>query len=394
MSDINFNGDEKKPSLLHLSYDLRDRNNKPVTPAVRNLIAETEKITDIQIIDLLRVPHFKDELLQLNSKHHLMVNSFGLPLGIFLISSLRRTFNRIISAENSGIIDLSSVSVIHAHKATFEGYIAYLLSKKFNTRLIITLRQTDAWIFRRRPDLIRHFKPVFERSDKIIYLIPHITKLMRKYLGEDFYSQHIKNKLEFIPNIVERKITVQKKQELNDYFMTALRMNFKSVWRKNLNRLFKSIKLLNDDKYKLIVIGDGKSLPRVKNWAKKYKIENNINFKGNVPNNEMDHYYGSSIAFLMPSTSESFGLVYAESLLNGTPIMYSKDCMGFDGIFEGVGVGVNPFSVKSIADGIQDLMKNHSSYRKTIERLQSEGKFEIFSSAKVRKKYSDIISLL
>ncbi len=121
-------------------------------------------------------------------------------------------------------------------------------------------------------------KPVFERSDKIIYLIPHITKLMRKYLGEDFYNQHIKNKLEFIPNIVERESIQQKKNSQNEYYSTALRMTFKSVWRKNLKRLFKAIKLLNDSEFRLLVIGDGTYSLKVKKWTKRYGIENNIIF--------------------------------------------------------------------------------------------------------------------
>ncbi len=108
----------------------------------------------------------------------------------------------------------------------------------------------------------------------------------------------------------------------------------------------------------------------------------------------MDQYYASSIAFLMPSTSESFGLVYAEALLNGTPIMYSKDCMGFDGIFKNVGVGVDPFSVISIAEGIKDLMDHHSFYRQHITDLQQNGEFNIFSSDHVRQRYSDIVTSL
>ena len=381
-------------NLLHISYDLRQRNSIPVTTAVSNLIAETIKSADINIIDLVRVPYFGKEKINIEDKNHIKIDSFGLPYGIFITYSLKRAFNTISSLAEAGKIDLKQIDVIHAHKVTFEGYIAYLLSVKYDTKLIVTLRQTDAWVFRRRPDLIRYFKPVFERSSKIIYLTPYIIKLIKKYSGEKFFNHHIKNKLEFIPNIVERNFNPERKIIQKDYCLTALQMNKRSVWRKNLRRLFQAIKKLNNVDFKLVVLGDGNYLPKVKKWVNKLGIENNIIFKGNVSNSEMDKFYASSIAFLLPSLSESFGMVYAESLLNGTPIMYSKNRMGFDGIFENVGVGVDPSSVDSIAKGIEDLMRNNSQYKKNIYELQLQGEFKIFSSKHIRNKYVKILSSL
>lgn len=381
-------------NLLHITYDMRRRTDTPITTAVKDVIIETKKIADVKIIDLLRVNTLSAELIKLQRNNHLMVNSFGFPFGIFLISGLKRTYKKIIDAENQGIIDFRSTDVIHAHKATFEGYIGYLLALKLNSKLILTLRQTDSWVFRRRPDLIKHFKPVFERSDKIIYLVPYIIVLMKKYLGEEFFNHHMRDKLEFIPNIVQRNIEPDLFGSQNGYYSTALRMDRRSVWRKNIKRLFKAVQILNDPAFKLIVLGDGDYFPKLKRLTVSLGIENNIIFKGNIPNAEMDKFYSSSTAFLMPSLSESFGMVYAESLLNGTPIMYSKDCMGFDGIFENVGVKVDPFSVDSIADGIRDLIKNHSIYKQNIMDMQQKGEFRIFSAAHVRNRYSQIINSL
>ncbi len=380
--------------LLHLTYDMRRRDNAPVTSAVSDVIKQTENIASVKIIDLLRVPSFKEEVLTAETNNHLIVNSFGLPFGIFLIYSLKRAFKKIVDAEKKGIIDFSGTNIIHAHKVTFEGYIAYRLALRYDSKLILTLRQTDAWIFKIRPDLIRLYKPVIERSSKIIYLMPHINKLMAEYLGREFFSRHMRDKLEFIPNIVERNTEPGLFTSQNGHYSTALRMDKRSVKRKNIKRLFKAIKYLNDPAFKLIVIGDGSYLPNVKQWVEKLGIEKNVIFKGSIPNSEMDKFYSSSNAFLMPSLSESFGMVYAESLLNGTPIMYSKDTMGFDGMFENVGVGVNPSSVESIAAGIRNLIDNNSSYRKHINELQQKGEFGIFSAAHVKDRYSEIINSL
>ncbi len=166
------------------------------------------------------------------------------------------------------------------------------------------------------------------------------------------------------------------------------------VERKNLKRLLKAVKHLNDSQFKLMIIGDGDYLPLVKRWVNQLGINDKIIFKGNIPNSEMDIYYASATAFLMPSLSESFGMVYAESLLNGTPILYSKDCLGFDGIFENIGPAVNPYSVSSIENGIRDLKINHVYYREKINEMQTAGEFRIFSSEYIRNKYFDLLKSL
>ena len=218
---------------------------------------------------------------------------------------------------------------------------------------------------------------------------------MRKYLGEDFFNLHMKDKLVFLPNIVERRPETRGETlTVGNYYSTALRMDRRSVKRKNIKRLFKAIKILNDQDFKLLILGDGNYLPKVKKWAERFGIVENLIFKGKVLNSEMDKYYSNSKAFLMPSLSESFGMVYAESLENGAPIMYSKETMGFDGIFENVGVGINPLSVESIADGIRDLEINHPAYRRHIKELQKQGEFDIFTSEHVRNRYEEIINSL
>ena len=61
--------------------------------------------------------------------------------------------------------------------------------------------------------------------------------------------------------------------------------------------------------------------------------------------------------FALASKTETFGLVYAEALSQGLPILYSKG-EGFDGQFaEGyVGFAVDPWDVDDIARGIRKIV--------------------------------------
>jgi len=71
--------------------------------------------------------------------------------------------------------------------------------------------------------------------------------------------------------------------------------------------------------------------------------------------------YRSADIFLMPSFTETFGLVYAEALSQGLPIIYSKG-QGFDNQFPDghVGYSVNPTNEDEIINKIEEIIRNYS----------------------------------
>ena len=67
----------------------------------------------------------------------------------------------------------------------------------------------------------------------------------------------------------------------------------------------------------------------------------------------------------MPSFKESFGLVYAEALSQGLPVIYTKN-EGFDGNFDDayVGCSVNPHSIEDIMKKCETVILNYNEIRK------------------------------
>jgi len=196
-----------------------------------------------------------------------------------------------------------------------------------------------------------------------------------------------------MPNIVERKLNVNTNENVQGkHFVTVLKMNKRIVKRKNIKNLLIAFSQVKNYDVKLTVVGDGDYKAEIEKWVRNLNLVDKVTFTGNVENDQIDSYYRRAEAFLLPSISESFGLVYAESLLNGTPIMYSTGYLGFDGFFDGVGVGVDPMSTDSIADGIIDLINNSESYRQNIKRLSEAGEFKIFNSEFIGNRYIETIN--
>jgi len=377
--------------ILNLSYDLRDRYNRKVTPAISNLINVSKSKFNPFIIDLVRTPIPWQEEVNLKGSHHLMINVFGLPYGLLMNWSQDRALNLVRKTASKEEIDLKSFNLIHSHKLTFEGMIGYKLSKDYDIPLIVTLRQTDTMVFNKKIGTIKLFKPVIKRCTKILYLIPQILLRMEKIFGKSFFDDHIMPKAVLLPNIVDRKINVLKNDVESGSFVTVIKMEKKIVNRKNVKRLLIAFNQLSNYNITLSIVGDGSYRSKIEKWVNELNLHGKVKFVGHVNNDKIDKYYAKAEAFLLPSISESFGLVYAEALLNGTPIMYSKDHLGFDGFFDGVGVGVNPKSVESIKDGILKLFKNGSSYRKNINSLSQAGEFNIFNSYYIGIKYNEVL---
>ena len=97
------------------------------------------------------------------------------------------------------------------------------------------------------------------------------------------------------------------------------------VFRKGFDNLIKAMPEVIGafkDKVYLLILGEGRLEERLKNLARKLKLENHVNFVGAVNNKEIPLYYRSSDLFVIPSRCmEPFGLVILEALSSGTPVL-------------------------------------------------------------------------
>lgn len=372
--------------ILHISYDYTHVPGDNKTIAVRALVDETRQLAQSHVISLDRVSSPNQERIAPMAPGDVSIRSFGLPYGLFFKATIVRAYQKLLTAERMGLIDLNHIDLIHAHKVTFEGYIAHLLAQQIGCRFILSVRQTDLLLLKARPDLRPLSKRILQSSAQIFYIAPYMVAAMRDLLGEHFFQAQIQPKLVFLPNIVNRSIRSTDHRPQRPLLMTALRLNKKTVKRKNMKNLLQALAALNRSDVELQIIGNGDYLPHVRGWAEQLGIGSQVRFLGVVDNFMMDHYYANATAFVLPSFSETFGYVYAEALLNGTPILFSKHT-GFDGLFEGVGIAVDPHSIPSIRQGLADIIVHNDCYRERIQKLNAQQAFDIFLPANARATY-------
>ena len=149
------------------------------------------------------------------------------------------------------------------------------------------------------------------------------------------------------------------------------------IRRKNVESLLEAKKIANSDYY-LVIVGDG---PLFKKLNKKVEDENirDVIFTGS--RNDVENIIPSCDVLVLPSFSESFGLVLIEALACGKPVIGSNVGGITEIINENVGLLVNPNKVSSIASAI-DKVINDEEYRIALS-LNARSRAKVFSEVDI-----------
>ena len=179
---------------------------------------------------------------------------------------------------------------------------------------------------------IRYVKETSKGLDKFIVVSEKIAKIYSKILNCDVIS--ITNFLNKVPDTA----TNLKAKNIISVGRFSEEKGFS-----DLIRVFKYINE-NDKDVMLNLIGDGQEKANVEALVKKYKLENYVVFHGYQPPEYVNKLYQTSSLYLMPSYTESFGLVLAEAMSYGVPCMAFTSAEGANDI---IITGVNGYLINN-----------------------------------------------
>jgi glycosyltransferase involved in cell wall biosynthesis len=156
---------------------------------------------------------------------------------------------------------------------------------------------------------------------------------------------------------------------------------------KNLERLIEAFHLVRGEGFeqlKLLIIGDQISkFPRLRRAVDRYKLHKHVRFLGFVGDDTLAALYRLATVFVFPSLYEGFGLPPLEAMASGTPVVTS-DVSSLPEVVGDAAVLVDPYSAKSIADGIQRVLVD-PDLRETLRRRGLERARAFSWEASVRR---------
>ncbi|WP_257006642.1 glycosyltransferase family 4 protein [Shouchella clausii] len=274
---------------------------------------------------------------------------------------------------------LSSVNIdfVHAHTIFSDGGTAYKLYEKYGIPYVINVRNTDInFFFKYAIHLRPYMYKILTNASKIVFISHSYKKFLLSRLPKKIANDII-GKCEVIPNAMDdfwhkNKSTekfIENSSDVKLLFIGSLNKN------KNLSTVLKVCSLLRSKNYHCTVdiIGDGQEKEANILLAKRLGIDNYVTFYGYVKEKtKIANIMDQAQIFIMPSLTETFGIVYIEAMSRGLPVIYTKD-QGIDGFFKDgeVGFSVNPHMEEEIADKILKILNAYVQFsNRSIQRAK------------------------
>ena len=231
-----------------------------------------------------------------------------------------------LSTKLVGIVKKYSIDLLHVHYAIPHAYAAYMAKKmlkdqSINIPLVTTLHGTDITLVGNHPSYKTAVTFSINKSD--------IVTCVSNSLKNDTLNQFdIKNKIRVIPNFIDmNKYIIQQDLCLIENPIPSKELiishvsNFRPVKNVlNVIKIFNNIqKKLN---VRLIMIGEGPEKLKAERMCDDLKISHLVDFLGN--SSQVEKNLCHSDLFLLPSSTESFGLAALEAMASKVAIISSN----------------------------------------------------------------------
>ena len=269
-----------------------------------------------------------------------------------------------LSSKLVDMVKLYKIEVLHVHYAIPHAYAGYMAKQMLKDEgidipMFTTLHGTDITLVGNHP----FYKPAVTFS---INKSDFVTSVSQSLKDDTLKLFNIKNEIQVIPNFIELdKIKKEDKSPCQRSVMANEEeriithiSNFRKVKRiPDIIAIFNKIQ--NEIPAKLMMVGEGPEKEKAEQLCRELGIQDKVIFFGN--SNEIDTILCQTDLFLLPSKTESFGLVALEAMACGVPVISSnagglpevnKD--GFSGYLSEVG------DVDGMANNALKILKNQT----------------------------------
>ena len=287
--------------------------------------------------------------------------------------------------------DISGFDCIHAYTLFTDGNCAMRLSQKYGIPYVVAVRNTDVNAFFKT---MIHLRPrgiaVMRHAHRVFFLSEaYRAQVFGKYVPQKEHGALLE-KCCIIPNGIDDFWFRNPPEAGSEGAEDCIRLVYAGRIDKNKNipTIQKAMALLRSRGISstLTVVGKAED-PRE---LKKICEDPHTRYLPPVPKEELIGIYRGHDLFVMPSFTESFGLVYAEAMSQGLPVIYSKG-QGFDRQFpEGeAGYHVAPESAEDVADKIEAVWHKRQEIARRVPELARKFRWDEIVTA-----YSEIYQQL
>ena len=226
----------------------------------------------------------------------------------------------------SKLVDVTiheKLDILHVHYAIPHASAAVnakqiLLTHSINIPIVTTLHGTDITLLGKD----KSFKPVIEYAINSSDAITTVSQNLKEVTNNNF---KINKQIDHVPNFIDLKLydkkfnkNLRSSYANSDEFILTHISNFRKV--KRVNDVIEVFNLVSKmHKCKLLMIGDGPERLEAEQLCRKYGLSNKIKFLGKLK--LIENILSFADVFILPSETESFGLVALEAMASKTVVI-------------------------------------------------------------------------
>ena len=297
-----------------------------------------------------------------------------------------------LSSKLVDMVKLYKIDVLHVHYAIPHAYAGYMAKQMLkdegiNIPMVTTLHGTDITLVGNHP----FYKPAVTFS---INKSDFVTSVSESLKADTLKLFSIKNEIQVIPNFIY--LDKEKKDPNTPCHRSVMAAaderiithisNFRGVKRiPDVVKIF--YKIQKEIPAKLMMVGDGPEKEKAEELCFELGIQDKVIFFGN--SNEIDKILCLTDLFLLPSQTESFGLVALEAMACSVPVISSNsgglpevNFDGFSGFLSDVG------NVDEMAKNALTILKDDDVLNKFKRNALSIA--EKFDIKKILPLYEDL----
>lgn len=282
-------------------------------------------------------------------------------------------------------IEKGKFDIIHVHGATMHGFLAKRLARAFNIPYTITVHTGPFSKIAESPLMFRVAKNVVEGSSCLM--------TVSKDLESQILATGItpKDKIVTYNPVNTDLFRIGPESELKNEFIFVGRFeDYKGALR--IVKAFSSIanELPN---WKLRLIGGGPEQENIEKFVQANELENRVLVYGQMTKSEISDYLRQAKIFVFPSEHETFGIVIAEAMACGVPVLVGNRTAPPEFVEKDQGILVNPQNIAELRDSMLRMVKSINEYSRTSIRSKVVERFgfEKFGD-KLVQHYLNIVS--
>ena len=269
--------------------------------------------------------------------------------------------------------------IIHAH-FTEMSYFFCDIANKNNIPFIVT--EHSSAILNSNKNSCYQAAKSYYKADSVLAVSTALASVIRKNFNIN---------VKVIPNVIDlKKFDFFKKEKSQNCFKYISAANL--THGKGMDVLINAFSKLKYSNIELNILGDGPERVKLQQLAQDLGISNKVKFWGRYTREEFNEYLQNSDCFVLASRFETFGVVYAEAMATGTPVIATRCGGPEDFVNNEVGLLVDVDNVDALSEAMDYMYHNSAGFNAQKIRDYVVSKFSPSQIAKqCEEVYSEIL---